>query len=132
MLENALGDTDDNPCRPVLAKTADGEGIRKPLCGSMLYGGKAPAHRMIRILWPRIVRSFVYLTALAGLSACSGPRIVEDTPAAVSIRYDGVIQTLENATAAARRACARYGKTAQLRRTEVAANIERYAHFDCR
>jgi hypothetical protein len=68
---------------------------------------------------------------LAGLCACSGPRIIEDTPAAVSIRYDGIVQTLEDATAAARRACTRYGKTAQLRTTDFVANLERYAHFDC-
>jgi hypothetical protein len=71
------------------------------------------------------------LVLLAGLCACSQARIVENTPTAVSVRYDGVLQTLEDATAAAQKACAAYGKTAHLRTTEMIATIEHFAHFDC-
>jgi hypothetical protein len=73
----------------------------------------------------------LWLAALVGLAACSEARIVEKTPAAVTVRYDGVVQTFDGAAAAARKACAAYGKTAHLRRTEVLAAVERYAHFDC-
>jgi predicted RecB family nuclease len=58
-------------------------------------------------------------------------RVLENTSMAVTIRYDGVLKTLDDATTAARKACAAYDKTAQLRRNEVIAIAERYAHFDC-
>ena len=68
---------------------------------------------------------------LAGLCACSGVRITDDTPTTVSVRYDGVFQTLGDATAAANTACSAHGKTAHLRSTDVRAALERFAHFDC-
>ena len=71
------------------------------------------------------------LLVLAGLCACSDARITEDTPAAVSVRYDGVVQTLNNATVIAQRTCAAHGKTARLRSTDMRAILERFAHFDC-
>jgi hypothetical protein len=71
------------------------------------------------------------LAALLGLSACSASQITEDTPAAVSVRYDGVVQTLDDATAAAKKACAAHGKTARLRDTYIRAVLDRVAHFDC-
>jgi hypothetical protein len=58
-------------------------------------------------------------------------KITEDSPAAVSIRYDGVIGTLGDATAAANQACAAHGKVAHLRSTDEKAAFERFAHFDC-
>jgi hypothetical protein len=73
----------------------------------------------------------LWLIALTGVCACSPLRITEDSPMAVSIRYDGVVGTLEDATAAAQTACAAHGKTAQLRSTDVKAALERFAHFDC-
>jgi hypothetical protein len=76
-------------------------------------------------------RKPLWLVVLAGLCACSGARIVENTPTAVSVRYDGVVETLEDATTTARQACGAYGKTAHLRTTEMIATIEHYAHFDC-
>jgi hypothetical protein len=76
-------------------------------------------------------RGPLWLVVLAGLCACSQVQIVENTPMAVSVRYDGVVQTLEDATAAAQKACAAYGKTAHLRTTEMIATIEHFAHFDC-
>jgi hypothetical protein len=66
---------------------------------------------------------------LAGPCACS--RITEDTPMSVTIRYDGVVLTLDDATAAAQTACAAYGKTAELRATDMKAILERFAHFNC-
>ena len=71
------------------------------------------------------------LAALLGLCACSASGITEDTPAAVSVRYDGVVQTLEDATATANKACSAYGRTAQLRDSHMKAIFERVAHFDC-
>src|ERR1700676_5366159 len=71
------------------------------------------------------------LLVLAGLCACSDARITEDTPAAVSVRYDGVVQTLNDAPVIAQRTCAAHGKTARLRSTDMRAILERFAHFDC-
>jgi len=79
----------------------------------------------------RLARGILCLAMLAGLSGCWHMRIVEDTPMAVSIRYDGVVRSLEDATAAAQKACAAHGKIAHLRATETIAAAEHYAHFDC-
>jgi hypothetical protein len=80
----------------------------------------------------RSYRGCLLLLVLAGMCACSKEaQITESTPQAVSVRYDGVIQSLEDATEAARQACTRYGKTAHLRTIDQIAVMERYAHFDC-
>jgi hypothetical protein len=73
----------------------------------------------------------LWLITLAAMCACSDGQIVEDAPMAVTVRYDGVVQTLDDATATARKACAAHGKTAQLRNTDVEAAFERFAHFAC-
>jgi len=36
---------------------------------------------------------------MVGLGACSSMKIIQDTPGSVSIRYDGVATTLDDATA---------------------------------
>jgi hypothetical protein len=71
------------------------------------------------------------LAALLGLGACSSQKITEDTSTAVSVRYDGVAVTLEDAIATANRSCAAYGKTARLRENTIRAILQRVAHFDC-
>jgi hypothetical protein len=38
---------------------------------------------------------------------------------------------LEDATSAALKACAAYGKTAHLRKIDQATGLERFAHFTC-
>jgi hypothetical protein len=65
------------------------------------------------------------------LCACSPLVMTEDSPETVSIRYDGVVKKLDDATAAANQACAAHGKVAHLRDTEAKAALERFAHFDC-
>jgi hypothetical protein len=74
---------------------------------------------------------FLLLLILAGACGCSNMKVEESTPQAVSIRYDGVIETLEDATEVARKACALYGKTVYLRTVDEPTTVERYAHFDC-
>jgi len=67
------------------------------------------------------------------LGGCTAPAVTEDSPNAVTIRYDGIVNGIDDATAAAQRACARHGKTARLRETAyqgLGAGL-RYAHFDC-
>ena len=71
--------------------------------------------------------------SLAVLCGCSGPRIIENTPAAVTVRYDPVVDSLEDATAAAAKACAAYGKIARLRQSDETRKtiVDRSAHFEC-
>jgi hypothetical protein len=68
---------------------------------------------------------------LAGLAACASLKVTDDTPNSVTIRYDGVASSFDDATAAANQACAKYGKTAKLREDDRKAALESYAHFYC-
>ena len=79
----------------------------------------------------RLMRRLLWLAPVAALCGCGQPRIVEDTPMAVSVRYDGLVQSLAAATDAAQHACAARGRTAHLRATETMGIAEHYAHFDC-
>ena len=71
------------------------------------------------------------LGAAMGLGACSSMKIIQDTPDSVSIRYDGVATSLDDATAEANRLCAAHGKIAKLRETDRKAALESYAHYYC-
>jgi hypothetical protein len=68
---------------------------------------------------------------MVGLGGCSSMKVVEDTPESVSIRYDGVASSLDDATTEANRLCATHGKTAKLRDTDRKAALESYAHYYC-
>jgi len=82
-------------------------------------------------LLSKAIRRILALAMLVNLIACSGVRVVENTPSAITVRYDGV-ETMEDATAAANKACAAYGKTARFRKTEARPTLVRhFAHFDC-
>jgi hypothetical protein len=73
------------------------------------------------------------LAALLLLTACDAVQIVEGSDTHVSVRYDGVMNGLDQATQLAQTACAAHGKTARLRRTyyEGLGAGERFAFFDC-
>jgi hypothetical protein len=79
----------------------------------------------------KIFRGFLLSLVLAGVCGCAGMKVEESTRQAFSIRYDGVIDTLEDATEVARKACARYGESVHLRTVNEVTTFERYAHFDC-
>jgi hypothetical protein len=79
----------------------------------------------------KVHRAFPLLLILAGVSGCAGMKVEESTAQAVSIRYDGIIETLEDATEVARKDCARYGESVHLRTTKEVTTFERYAYFDC-
>jgi hypothetical protein len=80
----------------------------------------------------RVSRALAVL-GVAALASCSGPEVLEDSPQAVTVRYDAVVHTLADATRLARKACAQHGKTAKLRTVdyEGLGVGERFAHFDC-
>ncbi len=72
---------------------------------------------------------------LAGLlmAGCDPVQIIEGSDTHVSIRYDGVMNGLDQATELANKSCAQHGKTARLRKTyqEGLGVGERFAFFDC-
>jgi hypothetical protein len=73
------------------------------------------------------------LAAVLLLAACDPVQIIEGSDTHVSIRYDGVMNGLDQATELAKTACAAHGKTAKLRKTyyEGLGAGERFAFFDC-
>jgi hypothetical protein len=74
-----------------------------------------------------------WLAGLMSLNACDPVQIVEGSDSHVSIRYDGVMNGLDQATELAKKACAEHGRAAKLRRTyyEGLGAGERFAFFDC-
>jgi hypothetical protein len=73
------------------------------------------------------------LSALLLLTACDAVQIIEGSDTHVSIRYDGIMNGLDQATELAKTACAAHGKTAKLRNTyyEGLGAGERFAFFYC-
>jgi hypothetical protein len=73
------------------------------------------------------------LAVLLLLAACDPVQIIEGSDTHVSIRYDGIMNGLDQATEVAEKACAEHGKTARLRKTyhEGLGAGERFAFFDC-
>src|SRR5205807_2455142 len=57
------------------------------------------------------------LSGLLALTACTAtPTGLESTPTAVTVRYDGIANSIDDATQVAQKACAARGKTARLRK----------------
>ncbi len=67
------------------------------------------------------------------MSGCDPVQVIEGSDTHVSIRYDGIMNGLDKATALANRSCAQHGKSARLRKTyyEGLGAGERFAFFDC-
>ncbi|MBV8121284.1 MAG: hypothetical protein JO081_15265 [Alphaproteobacteria bacterium] len=79
------------------------------------------------------LRRAACLAGLMLVAACDPVQIVEGDETHVSIRYDGVMNGLDEATALAQKTCAEHGRTARLRRTyhEGLGVGERFAFYDC-
>ncbi len=73
------------------------------------------------------------LAVLLLMTACDPVQIIEGSDTHVSVRYDGVMNGLDQATELAKTTCAAHGKTAKLRKTyyEGLGAGERFAFFDC-
>ena len=73
------------------------------------------------------------LLTLPLLAGCDAVQVVQSSDTAVSVRYDGVANGLDQAIALAKKACAAYGKTAKMRKVyyEGLGVGERFAFFDC-
>ena len=75
----------------------------------------------------------VLLVGLLQLTACDAVQIVENADTHVSVRYDGIMNGLDQATELAKRACAAHGRTAKLQKVyyQGLGAGERFAFFDC-
>ena len=75
----------------------------------------------------------VLLAGLLQLAACDAVQIVENADTHVSVRYDGIMNGLDQATELAKKACAVHGRTAKLQKVhyEGLGAGERFAFFDC-
>ncbi len=72
------------------------------------------------------------LSGLFALTCCtSTPTVVESSATAVTVRYDGIANDLDDATQVARKVCAARGKTARLRNASDQGLGQHYGHFDC-
>jgi len=82
---------------------------------------------------PAKKRRLAILAVFLTMTACDPVQIVEGTDTHVSVRYDGVMNGLDQAKALARKACAAYGKTATMRKVyyEGLGAGERFAFFNC-
>jgi len=72
------------------------------------------------------------LAGLLSLTACtSTPKVVENTATEVAIRYDGIVNNLDDAKQVAQRACAARNKIARLRKVDDAGLGQHFGYFDC-
>jgi hypothetical protein len=81
---------------------------------------------------PNRPRAALFVAVLT-LAACDAVQVVEGSDTHVSVRYDGIMNGLDQATLLAQTACAAHGRTAKLRKTyyEGLGAGERFAFFDC-
>ena len=75
----------------------------------------------------------ILLVGLLQLAGCDAVQIVENADTHVSVRYDGIMNGLDQATELAKKACAAHGRTAKLQKVyyEGLGAGERFAFFDC-
>jgi hypothetical protein len=73
------------------------------------------------------------MALLPSVTGCDPVQIAEGSDTHVSIRYDGIMNGLDEAKQLAQTACGKYGKAAKLRKTywEGLGAGERFAFFDC-
>ncbi len=73
-----------------------------------------------------------FLSGLFALGACTAtPTVVENSTAAVTVKYDGIANNIDDATQVAQKACAAHGKIARLRNVSDQGLGQHYGHFNC-
>ena len=74
----------------------------------------------------------VALSVLLVLGACtSTPTVVRNTETEVAVRYDGIVNGIDDAKQMAEKACAARNKTARLRRVSDQGLGLHYGYFEC-
>jgi hypothetical protein len=72
------------------------------------------------------------LSGLLALTACTAtPTVVENSAAAVTVRYDGIVNNIDDATQVAQKACAAHDKVARLRNVSDRGLGQHFGHFNC-
>src|ERR1700747_3194805 len=81
---------------------------------------------------PRL-RAKLLFAGLLQFAGCDAVQLVENADTHVSVRYDGIMNGLDQATELAKKACAAHGRTANLKKVyyEGLGAGERFAFFDC-
>jgi hypothetical protein len=78
------------------------------------------------------MRGTALLSGLLALTACSAtPTVVENSATSVAVRYDGIVNKLEDAKQVAQRACAAHDKIARLRKVNDEGVGQHFGYFDC-
>ena len=72
------------------------------------------------------------LSGLLALAACTAtPTIVENSATEVAVRYDGVVNKIEDAKQVAQKVCAAKDKIARLRKVDDEGLGQHFGYFDC-
>jgi len=77
-------------------------------------------------------RIALLLSAFLALTACTAtPTVVENSATAVTVRYDGIVNKIDDATQVAQKVCALHDKIAHLRKVNDEGIGQHFGHFDC-
>ena len=80
----------------------------------------------------RRARGIALPAGLLALTACTAtPTIVENSATEVAVRYDGIVNKLDDARQVAQRACAARNKVARLRKVDDQGLGQHFGYFDC-
>ena len=72
------------------------------------------------------------LLGLFALTACTTtPTVVENSATAVTVRYDGIVNKIDDATQVAQKVCAAHDKIARLRNVSDQGLGQHFGHFNC-
>jgi hypothetical protein len=86
----------------------------------------------ISFLGARVMHRVALLSGLLALVACTAtPTIVENTASEVAVRYDGIVNKIDDAKQMAERACAAKDKIARLRKVDDEGLGQHFGYFDC-
>ena len=79
-----------------------------------------------------MMHRIAFLSGLLALVACtSTPTIVENTATEVAVRYDGIVNNIDDAKQAAQKACAAHDRIAKLRKVDDEGLGQHFGYFNC-
>jgi hypothetical protein len=73
-----------------------------------------------------------FLSVPLALVACTAtPTVVENTASEVAVRYDGIVNNIDDAKQVAQKACAAHDKIARLRKVDDEGIGQHFGYFNC-
>jgi hypothetical protein len=79
-----------------------------------------------------IMHRIALLSGLLALVACtSTPTIVENSATEVAVRYDGIVNNIDDAKQVAQKACAAHDRIARLRKVDDEGLGQHFGYFNC-